>query len=163
MEKPEYILNYTKLYFFMMFGLPPLSLLIMFIGIWYGLFSFGLILLLISPLIICRKTLFSKILITDESVTTFYRGKIIESIKWENIKDAMAVSDAGGHISISTKEYNVNAKKGKELVANNHGMPLNLSKRIILEATAYNFKKIPVPIKDFDKLPPYIKKKLESN
>lgn len=105
--------------------------------------------------IICRKQLFARITISEKSVMIFYKREILKEIKWTEIKDAMInLYMPEGGLLISTKQYDINAKPGKEFIEkNNHGIVLNFSQKYIFDELCKYFYNIPVKIKNFDKLP----------
>lgn len=61
----------------------------------------SLIVIYLAIIIFNRKSVFSKVLVNDEGITTYYRNKIIYSIKWEDIKDAEIVYVRVGRYSSS--------------------------------------------------------------
>lgn len=118
-------------------------------------FACGFAFLLLLCQLIWRKKLFAKISITEKGVVVFYKKEIIKAMKWEEIKDGMVnINSANLIILISDKEYDINAKSGKQFIAkNNHGISLNFAIKYVYEEMSKYLKKIPVKLKNFDKLP----------
>ena len=96
-------------------------------------------------------------LIDEEGFKIFYRGNITKQLKWENIKEARAYIDGyGGLIIFSDKPL----YEGKERWKNSKEIFVRMNSKFVIYLFQYK-DKIPVPIKDLDKLPKSIQERLQ--
>ena len=153
MKKAKYITNpYIN---FVLIIVPLIGMLVslIFKDMWGVILCLCLIFFCGFFLILLRKTLFLKLLIDEKGFKTFYRGNIIKQLNWEDIQDIKAKSNI---IFFSDKPLYSDKeewKNGKEIFV-----------RINSKFVIYLFKykdKIPVPIKDLDKLSKSIVDKLK--
>ena len=158
MKKEKYIVNHflTLALIIIFFGFSAIVLIIC-KEYWAGIFSIISGFLLASPYIFMRKIAFAKMLINEEGFKIFYRGNIIKQLKWEDIKDVKAIPDGyGGTIFFSDKPL----YEGKERWKNSKEISVRMYSKFAIYLFQYK-DKIPVPIRDLDKLPKSIQEKLQ--
>ena len=157
MEKAEYLTPQLWTFFL----LPTLSffasIVLLFLNEWYpALVCFIVCIIFMLPLIIWRKWFFMQILINEDGLKTFYKDYIFSEIKWNEIKDAKVttITYYDAYISFSKlPNIFVNTKmaiKDKSII----NVRLNSKPGNVL---IKYYKKIPIEIRDFEKLPKFIK------
>lgn len=149
MKKEKYITN--PYIYIMMIALPVLSGIICLIcKEFYGSIVCFIIALVYSlPFVIFRRKFFSKMIIDENGIRVFYKHNVIKELLWENIKEVQATPTShGGQISFTDTSF----YRGKEKWKNWDGIFVNLNSDFAIELYKYK-DKIPVEIKDLDKLP----------
>lgn len=157
MKKAKYITN--PYIYLLMIALPLLcGIIVLFFGEFYGaIVCFVIALLFTLPIIIFRKKFFSKMIINEYGIKVYYKHIVIKEILWKNIKEAQAtLTSHGGQITFTDTSFYT----GKEKWKNWNFIFVNLNSEFAIELYKYK-SKIPVPIKDLDKLPNSIIQKLK--
>lgn len=156
MKKPKYI-AYPFTYLVLII-LPIISSIIVLLYKEYAgaIVCFCMGVLFAIPYIIFRKKFFAKMIIDDEGFKIYYRKQIVRELKWKDIKDAQAIPTSyGGHIFFANKPLYT----GKESWKNTYEIFVRCNSNFIVEL--YKHKdKIPVPIRDLEKLHKEIVKRL---
>ena len=124
----------------------------------FSLFCFGLALLWCVPTIVLRKSLFKKILITEDGIKTFYRANIIKSIKWEEIVETRIVFAFNPYICFSKGKL-IEKPKRWQLPKHDSIVSVNLFSKAGQEILRYK-EKIKNSIKDIELLPKHWQKAL---
>ena len=95
-------------------------------------------------------------IIDQNGIRTYYKQKIVKELNWNKISDAQAINNAhGGYIIFSDKLLH----SGKESWKNSREIFVNMNSDFAIELYKYK-NKIPVPIRDIEKLSPIIVKKI---
>jgi len=109
------------------------------------------------PTILLRKLWFRKMIINEGGITIYYKNSIVKQLLWENIKEAQATpTPYGGQISFTDTAF----YQGKEKWKNYNCIFVNLKTHFAIELYKYK-DKIPVEIKDLEKLHPIVQEKLK--
>lgn len=104
-----------------------------------------------------RKTFLSKMLIDEYGFKMFYMGNIIKQLNWEDIKDIKVRPNIkGGLIFFSNQPL----YEGKEEWKNSKEFFVRVNSNFAIYLFKYK-DKIPVPIRDFNKLPKSIQERLQ--
>lgn len=111
------------------------------------------------PLIIFRKLFFKKMIIDEEGIKTYYRKTIIKDLKWEDIKESKV--NPGNKVQILFTDTTFHT--GKESYKDTFGIFVNIGNPTFGKALYKYADKIPVPIKDIDRLPKVIADIFKSN
>ena len=108
------------------------------------------------PVILLRKLFFRKMIINEDGFTIYYRNKIVKQLLWENIKEAKAIpTPFGGEIDFTDTFFYT----GKDKWKNKDCIFVNLKTNFAIELYKYK-DKIPVKIKDLDRLSYEVRKRL---
>ena len=102
MKKAEYVVNPFA---YLLGVCVPfcISCILLICGEFYpALVCFCIAIVYLIPIIIFRKSIFSKMLINENGIKVLFRKKVIKQIKWNEIKDAIIIETShGGRIMFS--------------------------------------------------------------
>ncbi len=124
-------------------------ILLCFKEFWGALLGFCFAILLAIPLIVFRKFFFKKMLLNETGAYLSYRDKILRAVKWEDVKE---IQYRSGIFTLSDKPLYT----GKEKYKNTFEINILTNSKFIIEFYKYAYK-IPVPIKEINKMPEYVK------
>ena len=113
-----------------------------------ALLVFSFAILFTIPLIIFRKFFFKKMLLNETGIYLSYKKKVLREIKWEDVKD----------IQYRVRVFILSDKQlytGNERYKNTFEINIFTNSEFITEFYK-NAYKIPVPIKEIDKMPDYV-------
>lgn len=157
MEKPKYYsfpLFYLIILVFFALGVIFLFCFQQFIP---AILCLIILLLWQVPLIVFRKNYFKKIIINERGITFFYKQKITNDIRWEDIKDALAIPK--GIILLDEPINLIEAKKNALSWIEVHRFFISFKSKYFLVLCKYK-NKIPVDIRDLEKINQLIAKQI---
>lgn len=152
MKKAKYI-NYPFSYLsLVLFFLICFIILMIFKEYWGGIISLAFGFLVAIPFIIFRKQVLKKMLINETEIVVYYKNQIVKKLKWVDIKYAQYQNDPHGHIfTLSDKPL----YEKREAYKNIDEINIRTNSKFIIEFYKFAYK-IPVPIKEIDKMPDYV-------
>ena len=163
MKKPVYCVPQVILFFLfpMVFVLGGMVLILLH-EYYYSILGFGLALLIGLMIFFGRKMILAKIFVDENGIKITYREQVVKQILWEEIKDAQALCVQGGQIVFAKDTYILSTQKLR-LENQKKIFFIRLDQKSPANALYLYKDKIPVPIRDLDKLPKEIKEKLKQD